>query len=574
MLLGPVFHREALTLPRQFKHFLVRSGYLAALFVLMYTAGQTVFGWQQVRNLGEMAQFGNLIFQVFSIVQLTLVLFFALLFSAGSIAQEKDRRTLILMLMTDLHDRELVLGKLSASLFQVIVLLAASCPVFMLLTLLGGVTFSQIGWAIAICTSAALAAGSWGSLVGFAREKTFQTLAISVMGLVLYVGLLEAVHAFAPDGSAAAAWSVNLNPYRALAGVIAPFSAQPDATLPIVNAWVPVASLLVLTLALDVTAVWGLRRWNPPRVIHQQQEETSETVKVTKHRRIWDNPVIWREICTRAYGRKVVLIKVAFLVLSAFIAAMVYGTPDDGSLVLGMIPTTGFALVGVLILSLMLINAQAVTSITSERDGQTLELLLVTDVSAKEFVFGKLGGVLYNSKELVLVPLIMIGYHLSIGIIDWENALYLTLGFLMLCLFSSMLGLHSGFSYDNSRSGIANSLGTMFFLFVGIFIFMMLLVEARSSFMLQFQSFLVFIGAGSIGLGVSLMHKNPSNALMISAGTLPFLTFWAITEFLLGGSLGVFLAIVAAYGFTTLAMLIPAVSEFDVALGRTTLDKG
>ncbi|MFT5327667.1 MAG: hypothetical protein ACI8P0_005559, partial [Planctomycetaceae bacterium] len=30
----------------------------------------------------------------------------------------------------------------------------------------------------------------------------------------------------------------------------------------------------------------------------------------------------------------------------------------------------------------------------------------------------------------------------------------------------------------------------------------------------------------------------------------------------------------AAYGFTTLAMLVPAVSEFDVALGRSTSDKG
>jgi hypothetical protein len=38
--------------------------------------------------------------------------------------------------------------------------------------------------------------------------------------------------------------------------------------------------------------------------------------------------------------------------------------------------------------------------------------------------------------------------------------------------------------------------------------------------------------------------------------------------------LGVCLAIVAGYGFTTLAMIVPAVSEFDVALGRTTLDKG
>jgi ABC-type transport system involved in cytochrome c biogenesis permease subunit len=147
------------------------------------------------------------------------------------------------------------------------------------------------------------------------------------------------------------------------------------------------------------------------------------------------------------------------------------------------------------------------------------------------------------------------------------------MGYLMLVAFATILGLHAGLGFDNSRSAIGNSLGTMFFLFVGIFIFMVLLLEARSSFFIQFQSFILFIGVGSIGLYASLTHSNPSGALTLSAGILPFLTFYAITEFILGGSLSVFLAITAAYGFTTLAMLIPTVSEFDAALGRTTIDK-
>ena len=87
-------------------------------------------------------------------------------------------------------------------------------------------------------------------------------------------------------------------------------------------------------------------------------------------------------------------------------------------------------------------------------------------------------------------------------------------------------------SFERSRTAIANSLGTIFFLFIGIFIFMLLLVEARSSFAQQFASFVVFILAGSIALYSSLSHKNPSAALMLSAGMLPFLTFYAITEFL------------------------------------------
>ena len=35
-------------------------------------------------------------------------------------------------------------------------------------------------------------------------------------------------------------------------------------------------------------------------------------------------------------------------------------------------------------------------------------MLLVTDMTAKEFVFGKLGGVFYNTKEMVLLPMALL----------------------------------------------------------------------------------------------------------------------------------------------------------------------
>ena len=119
MLAGPIFSREVLTAPRQPRHFILRAGYVFALFVLMYTAGQATFGWQQVSSIGETARFGTLLFQLFAMVQLALVLFFAPLFSASRVAQEKDRQTLVLLLMTDLRDRELVMGKLLASLLPI-----------------------------------------------------------------------------------------------------------------------------------------------------------------------------------------------------------------------------------------------------------------------------------------------------------------------------------------------------------------------------------------------------------------------------------------------------------------------
>ena len=557
-VVGPIFSREALTAPRQIQHFAARAGYVAVLFVLMYTLGQVTFGWQQERHLGDLARFGAICFQVFSLLQLTLVVFFSLLFAAGNIAQEKDRKTLILLLMTDLRNRELVLGKLTASLLIVGVLLAVSLPAFALTSLLGGVEIQQIGWSLA-----------------FWREKTFQTLAYSVLGLVLFVGLIEVLRAVAGPQSIAGEWLTLFNPLRGLLLVIDPLATVGRSAGVASHPLSYVLAMLGLAAGLSAFTISQLRVWNPSDQRSQPTapEGVSDAKRKSQTRKVWHNPVIWREICTSAYGRKVFIIKLAYLV--AFLAAAWFASqaPTD-DLILGMISPAGFAFVGVALLSLMLINAQAVTSFTTERDAKTLELLLVTDITAKEFVYGKLGGIFWNTKEVIVLPLLMVISFLVQGTLTAEDFIYVSLGFLVLVVFSGMLGLHGGISFDSSRSAIANSLGTMFFLFLGIFVCMMLILEARSSFWLQLPSFLVFILGGAIGLSASLTHKNPSPALTMSAFILPFFTFYVITGYLLHETLGVWLVLTATYGFTTLAMLIPAVSEFDVALGRTTGDRG
>ena len=574
VLAGPLFSREALTVPRQLTHFLIRSGYIAALFVLMYTAAQTTFGWQQVRNLGDIARFGQLVFQVIAVVQLALMIFFAVLFAAGNVAQEKDRRTMLLLLMTDLRDTELVLGKLCSSLLLPGVLLIASIPVFAIIQMLGGVSLNQIFCAVAISAAAGLFAGSWGSLVAFWREKTFQTLAISLIGIVLYLGIVEGLVAIVGPLSGSGLVVGSMNPFRAMMRVLDPLNMSGGASFSTV-AMISTGLLAAFAVTVVVITILRVRVWNPSRTLGDlaTMDEKDRGV-VRPPRPVWNSPVIWREMMTKAYGRKVIVIKFAYFAIAAAAFYSVYTTPADSALVLGMISPVGAAFIGLSLLTMMLVNAQGVTALTSERDTGTLELLLVTDISAREFIFGKLGGVLFNSKELILIPLGFMVWYVTRGILSFENFIYVTLGFLSLILFASMLGLHSGLSYSISRTAIANSLGTMFFLFVGIFICMILILQARASFGLQLPSFLVFILGGSLGLWASLTHRNPSPALTLAAGILPFCTFYAITSFLLGQTLGVCLFVVAAYGFTTMAMLIPAIGEYDSALGRSEMPKG
>lgn len=580
MIAGPIFSREALTLPRQLRHYLIRSGYIGLLFVLLWTAGQTTFGFQDVRGISAMASFGNLVFQILGFVQLTLVLFFSLLFTAGNISQEKDRQTLILLLMTDLSNREIVLGKLLASLLQVGTLILASVPVFVLLQFFGGVDIAQILWLIAVCVVTAALSGSWAALVAFYREKTFQTLATAVLGVVVYIGFIEAVMAVLPSGSNVAYCFGIFSPFRALTHIMSPLADPVVGTVHGVSAIDSVGAMLFLSVLMTGIAIRQVRVWNPSRAVFIQPEATSETDEagetrsVVRHRRIWSNPVIWREIMTRAYGRRTVMIKVLYLAIVGFIFYQAVSSESDGELVLGMLSGPAASFLGICLLSLLLINAQAVTAITTERDGKTLDLLVATDVTAKEFVYGKLGGILYNTKELALVPIGIAVWFLASGSMSVEDSIFLTVGLLVLTAFVSMLGLHSGLGFASSRRAIANSMGTVFFLFIGIFILMILLVETRDSFASQFPAFAIFIGVGGVGLVQSLTYHNPSQALRLAGFSLPFITFYALTTFLLEGTLGVCLAVTVAYGFTTLAMLVPAVSEFDTALGRSTFDKG
>ncbi len=220
------------------------------------------------------------------------------------------------------------------------------------------------------------------------------------------------------------------------------------------------------------------------------------------------------------------------------------------------------------VVSLVIINALAVTSVTTERDGRSLDLLLVTDLSPAEFLFGKLGGVFWVTKEMVLLPIALAAYLWWSGPLEMENLVYVVIGLLVMDLFVAMLGIHCGMTYANSRVAIGVSIGTVFFLILGIAVCILMMISFSGSFHVQLAPFLAFILGGSVGLYVSLGIRNPSPAILIASLLLPFATFYAITSYLLNLPLAVFLVTAGAYSFTTAAMMVPALSEFDFAMGR------
>jgi hypothetical protein len=599
-MLGPIFNREVLTLPRRSRHYLIRSLYLGALWVLILTVWQTAVGWEQDATLGDYARFGLLAFQVVTYVQLTLLLFFAALSAASTTAQEKDRRTFVLLLMTDLRNYEIVFGKVLGSLLPIGLFVLGSVPVLALLALLGGVALTQIVDAVLVLATTALAAGSLGGLVALWREKTFQALALTVLFLVLYLLLVHAL-ALLPllggaDGGlvsaeAVSAWQTRLQPFLALHHVLDPPAA--DAGLSPAQGYA--LAMLALAAGLNLWGVARLRVWNPSGEPIMQREapgaDAEEVDRARAHaapgavRAVWANPILWREIATRAYGRRPLMVKTAYFLVLGLVCyyALYLMPPREWAAAYGLVP--------VAILSLLLISAQAVTAITSERDLGSLDLLMVTDVSPHEFLFGKLLGVCYNTKEYILPPLLLAvvyavngqlgtpprGYP---GMLLERNLTALACvipALLILMAFSMVLGIHIALRTENSRLAVINTLGTVFFLSVGTLICIyLILINGRFEY--QWLSFSGFIVAGIGGLWWVLSGDRPSTALNLASALCPVAVFYTVTSILVGrpgtqesaDPLIPFLVMGGAFGFALSAMLVPLLSEFDVAIGRTS----
>ncbi len=493
-MLGPIFNREATVVPKRTKTYLMRGVYVLSLFLLLCTGYLVLDGSRSMATASDAARFGGWMFTLLAPLQLLVLSSLAAVGAASSVAQEKDRRTLILLLLTRLSGFELVAGKLSATLLTPMSLLLCGLPLFLTLPLLGGVSPQQVLGVFVVTAATVVLAGSIGTVVGMWREKTFQAIALTVLLLLMVVGLGELVGSLPAVPEAAA---LALSPPRALFAVASPMASLSSHTALGVLLFV-IVTLLLSSLVI-IIGVAKVRVWNPSREVRLRAPEpensadanpqaTPSSWKVRAPRRVWNNPILWREVCTWAYGRKIVMIRFAFLLLFLLIAAVVYLQVQSGAAMepaarIGRaLPSATLPLAMLGVVSLVLVNALAVNAVTGERDGLALDLLLVTDLSPREFVFGKMLGVLYVAKEMILLPMLLIIYLGQTGVMTIENMCYMLIGSAMLYVFATMLGIHSGLNYVAGRTATLASLGTVFFLCVGIAICMTIMVSFRAPF--------------------------------------------------------------------------------------------
>ena len=607
-MIGPIFQRETAVLPRRPRHFAARVVFLVMVFAIISTTWLLLAGVQPVQNAGDLARFGVLIFQLIAPFQLFVLMFLGALAGVTAVSHEKDKQTLTLLLMTSLSNSEVVLGKVGSGLLWAFNAMLSVAPILFLPCLLGGVSLEQAASAALITASTIILTCSLGATVAFWREKTFQAIAVTLLSVAIWLAAGEAIRFGSVPGISSQASTVIspassiISPIRAIWQVAQPIPRS-TANSPFgvwEQALLSSSVLLCGAVLLMGLSILRLRVWNPNRERRKVSAEYSDEVAVADStleavgaqaapagrtikswksrdpRAMWSNPILWREMRTWAYGKKVLIIRVAYLILAACVAFGLFQIARNDA---GLMADRGYqeqlvapsvtVLAPLVVFSLILINALAVNSVTNERDAGALDLLLVTEITSVDFIFGKILGVLYVMKEMVLVPILMLFIPWFYGGLSTENLIFSIIALLVMDIFVCMLGIHCGMIYYQSRAAIGTSLGTVFFLFLGVATCMLIMLMFRGSFGRQLAPFLMIILGGGTGLYLAIGNRNPSPAITLTSFLLPFLTFFAITSFILRDQeLTVFSTVVVSYAFATAAMLIPALSEFEFAFGR------
>ena len=174
--LGPVFAFEWIAGSRRWQWYAMRTlfaGMLLAALIVVFSRSAAPPGGMTSRDLAKLGE--NFFIAVIG-TQLTLVLLAAPAATAGAVCLDRASGMLTHVLVTDLSDSEVVLGKLAARLVPVLGLLACALPLMAILTLLGGVDPDALVGAFLVSVGIAVLGSSLAFLLSLWARKTHEAL--------------------------------------------------------------------------------------------------------------------------------------------------------------------------------------------------------------------------------------------------------------------------------------------------------------------------------------------------------------------------------------------------------------
>jgi ABC-type transport system involved in multi-copper enzyme maturation permease subunit len=361
----------------------------------------------------QMARVGEGFFYALTGVQLGLILLAAPAATAGAICMDRARGTLAHMMVTDLSDREIVLGKLGARLAPVLSLIVCAVPVTALAALLGGIEFEAIVGSFTVSLAVALVGCSLALAFSVRVKKIHEVLtaayAIQIIALLALPFWQSA--AFSGVVPRAPDWFVKLNPVvLALAPYVQPGFAKPIdyaiflggamAIAATLTSW-STASLRRVVLEQTGRPEKGARRRELPRLRQLFPSFFGPTLD--------GNPVFWREWHRNRPSRLSRRIWAVLLIGTwAMAACDTYEILQDAAAV-GRTHRLVTGIAFQMLFGLLMVSATAPTSLAEERARGSLDVLLATPMSSRSIVLGKWWGVYQSVLVLMWLPIFGVG---------------------------------------------------------------------------------------------------------------------------------------------------------------------
>lgn len=444
---------------RRLRHLWVRMGYLGVL-VVMVALGLLTGGLSQDMNLSDLAKSGAWLFAITAYGQVILVCLLAPLFMAGAIQSEQSGETMDILLTTPLSNLQIVLGSLSGRLFFVLVLLLSGLPLFSVLLIFGGVPINSVFVAFAVAGLTAILVGSVAIALSVFRIGGRKAVFGFVVAIAAYLvaayafdaGILRQLQGAGNNTT----WLTPLHPLLVLEASIN--TAKYSPPLPEQVAGYPALIQLYLGHPFTTFAIWTmsvsvllvvasalvLRRIGQGESAWMQNLKArfrlAPAVQGREGREVWSNPITWREANTRGNAAGGILLRWGFVFIGLIASGVLIGLyhfdvlPQLQGLQGTMPPHEVFqsAIVVLLLLEVAVVTLIAIYMsagcVSREREDGTLDLILTTPVTPKQYIWGKLRGLVSFLSQLIALPVLtvaMVSAYAGIGwLLGWPQATF------------------------------------------------------------------------------------------------------------------------------------------------------
>ncbi|MEM8678431.1 MAG: ABC transporter permease subunit [Planctomycetota bacterium] len=381
---NPVLQRELLVNLRTHRSFVLLLVYQLLLAAVVY------FAWPQASRLEANADAARRLVDLFFLGQYIIASMMAPSFAAGTITGEKERHTYEMLLASPMRPAAIVMGKLTASLTHLAILIFASLPIVMLCLPLGGVSLYEVLAAYLGLTLSVVTFGMISVACSSYFRRTVSALIASYL-FVLPLALLGVLtwQTLAVSGQTRLFFSVTVLPLMCGILVLALFRNTARRLLypPDVGS----EGKEVIDIEEEAEEVIGL-------VIQRDKFPDRLFAPAKRQALLKDgaNPVYDKEIHSEIFSQGTlmlrVVIQVSMFLAIPIMAACLFIKPH----------LIGWYIGYVVIFNLLVGPVFSAGSVTSERERETLDLLLTTNITPWQILWGKLIAGLRVSTVLTL----------------------------------------------------------------------------------------------------------------------------------------------------------------------------